>query len=564
MRRTGNLGILQPLVTALAALASASVFSADPYIDWKIDFDDASIGSNQGHINVNLGEDGYWSDSYAPTVQWRLTYRNDTDFQGLGIQYKYVNISIDSTKAPGPGVVTNQLDALKPGLNHVLAHVAYANQFMAAGPDTPKAVCNQKRQALLSQGERLADILANTHVIDVTPVEKPTARLLVGYQASPNGPTLTTQRTTYLPLRIRCYGNATIARKFLPSADKAIAFASAESFKVLSAALAVSPKIYRGNCPKKLTLALSFTTNKPGPVEARVRSTRGWVSKPGIYHAGTYSPSKGVWYGEGVQTLTVPTPGPAVGGSGGGVVGQGVGTLGMQQQGGDDTFPGGQGGATVGQPGGAYSSGTPDNVHQGGLQLAVSANGKTVYSEGWQEYKVTCQPTGAVAVPKPKLAQAAAPARAGTIVSNLKPDITTQGITLNGSFVSGGPVTTISASQAKAIVNGQCRFEMAYHMINKGDVGTSPAFRNRLLRNGVPVVQHDNQSLGAKQSRVKTFNVYLQPGMNDFGLYLDVDKQVAESSETNNFRIARINLTGSCTDKIVAPASRSNESFRRR
>jgi subtilase family serine protease len=54
---------------------------------------------------------------------------------------------------------------------------------------------------------------------------------------------------------------------------------------------------------------------------------------------------------------------------------------------------------------------------------------------------------------------------------------------------------------------------------------------------------------------VKTFDVYLQPGLNDFGLYLDSENQVAESDETNNFRVAKINLTGSCLDKVVAPAA---------
>ncbi|HEX9626465.1 MAG TPA: CARDB domain-containing protein [Acidiferrobacterales bacterium] len=148
-----------------------------------------------------------------------------------------------------------------------------------------------------------------------------------------------------------------------------------------------------------------------------------------------------------------------------------------------------------------------------------------------------------------------AAAQTDTIVSNVKPDVTTHGITLNGSFISGGPVATVPASQAKSMANGQCRFEMAYHMTNKGEVATSPSFRNRMLRNGAVVVQHPNQTLDAKESEVKTFDVYLQSGLNDFGLYLDSENQVAESDETNNFRVAKINLTGSCLDKVVAPAA---------
>lgn len=157
-------------------------------------------------------------------------------------------------------------------------------------------------------------------------------------------------------------------------------------------------------------------------------------------------------------------------------------------------------------------------------------------------------------------AQAAIPAGPAGVASNEKPDITTHGITLNEKFMPGGPVNEVNASEASSYSQGKCVFTMKYHMINKGQVKTAPAFKNVVKQNNQVIKTHNNQNLKAGESKTQSFQVSLSSGLNNFELFLDEGNAVGESNESNNFRIAKIKINGSCSgnnpgnnNKPVAP-----------
>lgn len=141
---------------------------------------------------------------------------------------------------------------------------------------------------------------------------------------------------------------------------------------------------------------------------------------------------------------------------------------------------------------------------------------------------------------------AALPGAPGGIASGDKPDITTHGFTLNGQFISGGPIVELDAAKATSQSQGKCTFTMNYHMKNGGEVKTSPAFKNVVKLNNQTVKVHSGQVLNAGENKQLAFAVSLSGGMNNFEIFLDDGNAVNESKETNNYRIGKVKIVGNC------------------
>lgn len=183
---------------------------------------------------------------------------------------------------------------------------------------------------------------------------------------------------------------------------------------------------------------------------------------------------------------------------------------------------------------------------------------------------------GGFAVPEPD-SSTGGPATSD-IHSGALPDITTHGIVIYGTgyvdgqggwhqFLPGGPVTPISTDKAYGKQGGNCLFHLEYMVINKGNA-VADGFNNRMALNGQTLGHHSNLSLAPGENEVLMFkNVALTPGQHTFELWLDDGNKVAESNENNNYRIARVDLQGSCIDDFktpVAPETRTPDERRPR
>ena len=105
---------------------------------------------------------------------------------------------------------------------------------------------------------------------------------------------------------------------------------------------------------------------------------------------------------------------------------------------------------------------------------------------------------------------------------------------------------TLKASEAKQKKGGLCIYEMMYESENKGKSKTG-AYQNLLKVNGKKVKTETKKQMLVGQSEKIKLNVALKSGVNKLELKLDSNKQVTESKESNNTKVKKITVQGSCT-----------------
>jgi hypothetical protein len=164
--------------------------------------------------------------------------------------------------------------------DHVNVQATYVSEFMSSGDTAPDALCNALRQNLLDQGQSLAGVLGNTHIIDVDDLDLPPPRVQLNAALTYDEDEDPYYETAVaeLPLRIRCLGNPAIAEQFLPGDDAPGGIATPEDFTLISAGLSVSfdgqpasePAVYEGSCSVDGTVEVTIAANLSGAAQYQV------------------------------------------------------------------------------------------------------------------------------------------------------------------------------------------------------------------------------------------------------------------------------------------------------
>ena len=156
---------------------------------------DASVDPQHGHVDVPLGQDGFWTDDYSGTVTWRVLVGAvlNPELRGAGAHWTTINAEV----GPWGGGVTAlipKLRSLAEPPTHAVVLAPFVDEFMDDGDRTPQAICNTQRQSLLDQGQSLSAVLGSDHIVDITddilPRAQLTAELAYDPDESPYGETL--------------------------------------------------------------------------------------------------------------------------------------------------------------------------------------------------------------------------------------------------------------------------------------------------------------------------------------------------------------------------------------
>lgn len=262
--------------------------SSDPIVQQSLDapaitslvLDDASVDPQHGYVNVPLGQDGFWSDGYSGTVTWRVLVGAviNPELQGVATQWTTISAHVGPWSSGMSTTMTPQMLSLSDPPSHEVLQADYVTEFLSSGSNTPEDICNARRQEMLDQGQSLAGVLGNHHIIDITDQELPRAQLSAALAYDEDEDPYSESAIAVLPLRIRCLGNPAIAEQFLPSADAPGGVATPENFNIISAGLSIAfdgqppvePATYEGSCPTDGALSWSIAANQSGTAQYQI------------------------------------------------------------------------------------------------------------------------------------------------------------------------------------------------------------------------------------------------------------------------------------------------------